>query len=164
MQITNCKSCPLYKTRHNIVTGKGIIPADILFIGEAPSLSDDLLGRAFTGTVGSLIDTMRKRAGIYEIPAFFTNCVLCRPPSLMQEGRTPTVDEILACSDNLSKIISAVNPKHIVLLGDIAYKTYHRIYKMAIKITHPNVLLKLGGERAPGFIDNIIKLQQGVWQ
>jgi len=58
----NCTNCQLHKTRKQVVVGRGTIPADILFIGEAPGISEDTIGLAFIGEGGKLLDYMIQEA------------------------------------------------------------------------------------------------------
>ena len=52
----DCTRCGLCKIRRKIVFGRGVPPADILFIGEAPGKTEDLLGLAFVGLAGRLLN------------------------------------------------------------------------------------------------------------
>lgn len=157
----NCSKCNLAKTRHTIVIGRGVSPAEILFIGEAPGLSEDILGQAFIGEAGKFLDEMRKEADIFEIPTYFTNTILCRPcDSKAGKNREPNNDEILACMNNIISIIRKVMPEHVILVGDFAQRYYGKMFKDSVKITHPIALLKNGGKRAQGYRENIRKLQE----
>lgn len=155
--VMSCNACALHKTRHTIVNGRGNIPADILFIGEAPGHSEDLLGKAFIGPSGVLLDSMRRAAGIDHITTYFINCVLCRPVN-----REPLPEEILACSKHVREIIEQVHARWVVLVGTISQRIYRVVFRHAIKITHPSALLRLGGEASQGFRESVIKLQQGI--
>ena len=73
-----CKRCGLCNTRREIVFGRGSLPATILFIGEAPSVTDDLLGIPFVGPAGKLLDAAIKRG--CEMMAYegIHNCKYCK--------------------------------------------------------------------------------------
>ena len=43
----DCTACPLHQQRDQIVLARGTVPCDILFIGEAPGASEDVLGVPF---------------------------------------------------------------------------------------------------------------------
>lgn len=58
----DCDKCPLHLTRTSIVLAKGNVPCDVMFIGEAPGRSEDMLGRPFVGPAGILLDQMIERA------------------------------------------------------------------------------------------------------
>ena len=155
-----CTKCPLHKTRHGIVKGRGVIPADFLFIGEAPGVSEDVLGQAFIGPAGKLLDEMILEAHFpSDAKIFFTNTILCRPcDSVSGPNREPTKEEVLACTENVRAIIKEANPECVILVGDFAKQYYGRMFPDSVKITHPSALLKAGGKRAPGYRGNILKL------
>jgi DNA polymerase len=155
----NCTKCKLALTRHTIVQGRGIIPATILFLSESPGISEDMLGQASVGDAGKFLDMMRKEAGIEKLNSYFTNTIFCRPcDSKSGKSREPQFSEILACMENVISIIRKVMPIHVVLVGDYAQRYYGKMFKDAIKITHPSALLKNGGKRAQGYRENIRKL------
>ena len=49
---------------NKIVLGKGKLPCDVLFIGEAPGASEDVLGRPFVGPAGKVLDLIISRVGL----------------------------------------------------------------------------------------------------
>jgi len=51
-----CKGCPLWESRKNLVFGVGNEDADIMFIGEAPGQQEDEQGVPFVGAAGQLFD------------------------------------------------------------------------------------------------------------
>ena len=55
----NCQRCDLWKTRRNVVIGKGNKNADIMFIGEGPGEQEDIQGYPFVGPAGQLLDRIR---------------------------------------------------------------------------------------------------------
>lgn len=156
-----CEKCRLAKTRHQIVKGRGTLPAQVLFIGEAPGVSEDVLGVAFIGESGRLLDKMVGMAGLDGDPLYFTNTVLCRPcTEKAGANRQPMPDEILACQSNVEAIIAEAQPVHVVLVGDVAERYYRKRFEIYTKITHPAALLRAGGTRAPGFRENCLKLSR----
>lgn len=120
LTIEDCRMCGLWKNRYKIVNGKGPVPADIMFIGEAPGRNEDLKGEPFVGRAGEILDNVlslldEDRSGIY-----ITNVVKCRPPN----NRRPKATEKNMCRPHLDKEIAAVKPKKIVLLGKTATETF----------------------------------------
>ncbi len=112
-----CKNCPLWETRHNVVFGTGQTNAEILFIGEGPGENEDLQGEPFVGRAGKLLDDMlaiidlSRHSNVY-----IANIVKCRPP----KNRDPLNTEQDACIPWLYEQIDLLNPKIIVCLGRIA--------------------------------------------
>ena len=159
--VKTCQRCRLSAVRRHVVEGRGVKPADILFIGEAPGTSEDLLGEAFVGASGKLLDQMIEHAGLTDVPTYFTNTVLCRPADGRgASSREPREDEVLACRDNVLKIVLDCQPLVIILVGDIAEKYFSKTFEVTVvKIQHPSFLLRQGGVRSPYYMANVKKLE-----
>lgn len=109
-----CRRCALWENRTQVVFGEGRVPADLMFIGEAPGEVEDQSGRPFVGPAGQLLTKILESAGIPREEVYITNVVKCRPPG----NRVPTKDEMAACWEWLSAQIGLVQPKIIVTLGN----------------------------------------------
>ena len=120
-----------------------------------------MLGVAFIGESGRLLDKMVQMAGLDGDPLYFTNTVLCRPcESKDGANRQPMPDEVLACAGNVEAIVQEAQPVHVVLVGDVAERYYRKRFEVYTKIVHPAALLRAGGTRAPGFRENCLKLSR----
>jgi DNA polymerase len=115
-QVISCTKCDLCKTRTNAVPGKGNPHADIVFIGEAPGRTEDLMGEPFVGAAGKKLTEMLEKNGISRQSVYITNVVKCRPPN----NRVPTESERVACGEYLEKEIQLIQPKIICILGNTA--------------------------------------------
>ena len=115
-EVNACRKCELHKNRTNPVFGKGQITADIMIIGEAPGRDEDIKGIPFVGRAGKKLDEMFSEAGIKKDDVFITNVVKCRPPG----NRNPEPIEMERCRPYLLKQIEVIQPKIIILLGNIA--------------------------------------------
>lgn len=139
-----CQKCPLSKTRHNVVMLRGFIPAQVLFIGEAPGESEDMNGRPFVGPAGKLLDdiildgwywancpaadpspdaicpTLRQSLANTLPRMAVTNIVACIPITTEYNLRKPVKEEVMACRSRLFEIIDLVQPATIVTVGQIA--------------------------------------------
>ena len=71
----SCMKCKLHKCRRKVVVGRGKLPCDVLFIGEAPGVTEDMLGSAFIGESSMFLDGMLFRSGIDKYRLYFTNTV-----------------------------------------------------------------------------------------
>lgn len=69
----DCEGCSLRDRRTRVVLYRGKIPCDVLFIGEAPGESEDVVGVPFVGPAGKLLDAM-----IQEAFGRLTFCAWCR--------------------------------------------------------------------------------------
>jgi len=123
--IKSCKKCDLNTVRRMVVLGRGSLPADILIIGEGPGKTEDLIGKAFIGQAGKLLDTMIQEACLDIYSIYMTNSVLCHPcDSFGGNNRTPTDNEVMQCMSNISDLIKMCSPRLIVCAGDIPNKFY----------------------------------------
>jgi DNA polymerase len=115
----NCKRCTLCYSRTKIVIDRGSPQADILAISERPGNNEDLIGKAFTGRAGELLDKMFEAIGLESNQhLLITNVVKCKP----EVDRSPSKDEVEACFPFLEKQIKLVKPKVVLLLGAVAVK------------------------------------------
>lgn len=152
----NCQACSLCQTRKHVVLGRGSLPASILFVGEAPGASEDVLGQPFKGPAGQLLDQIIERAlKGRKVALAFTNVVACLPVD--ENGKKsdePEIEAIEACRDRLTEFVELAKPRAIVLVGKLSEKytplATERIEKEANipavqwrKIVHPSAILKL---------------------
>ena len=116
-KLSSCADCPLCDTRTNIVIGEGVLPTNLLLIGEAPGKNEDEQGRPFIGRSGKLLDEMLAEVGLSrDVNVYITNICKCRPP----DNRDPKPSERRACLKHLEKQIDIIQPKIIVCVGRIA--------------------------------------------
>lgn len=120
----DCQLCSLCEGRDKIVLARGQIPSDIVFIGEAPGESENILGSPFVGPAGIRLDQIITLAlegtGLrYSL----TNLVACFPKEEKREGiNEPPVEAIKACQPRLIEYIRLCTPQAIVLVGKLAAK------------------------------------------
>ncbi len=126
-EIKKCKKCRLWKTRTNAVPGEGPSNAKIFFIGQAPGKQEDLQGRPFVGRAGKFLNMLLEKNNIARNKVFITSVLKCFPP----KNRLPKNDEVKACLPYLIKQLEIVNPRIVVLLGNVAVKALknHEILK-----------------------------------
>ena len=159
----SCRKCKLGAWAKFHVLGRGSLPCDVLLIGEAPGRSEDVLGEAFIGRAGKLLD-----AALPKGPKFyFANILACRPSD--KEGgpnRTPEPEEIEACWPRLEETIRQAKTKVVVLLGRTADEVVRQkspsIWANAIKIPHPAYILRLGGVKSEQFKSYRRRLQTEI--
>ena len=149
---SECTACILCERRKNVVLGRGEVPCDVLFIGEAPGHSEDVVGGAFEGPAGRLLDRLIDRAMPpgQSLRIAFTNLVCCIP--LDDDGNkthTPTAESVVACTPRLVEFVGLAAPVLIVCIGDPAWrwvpKALSRPADKLIKlahIVHPSAILQ----------------------
>jgi len=98
--------------------GRGNPKSRIMLIGEAPGGDEERTGRVFAGRAGQLLDQYLEAAGLTEHDSYITNMVKCRPP----ENATPERGHWEACTRYLRREIRAVDPRGILLVGNVALR------------------------------------------
>ena len=116
----DCTACPLgSQGRTQVVFGKGLAEATLMFVGEGPGKDEDLQGAPFVGRSGKLLTQIIEAMGLSRESVYISNVVKCRPP----ENRTPLPNESSTCEDLLLlKEIAIIKPKIICTLGATATK------------------------------------------
>lgn len=110
-EIIGNRQLPLRES--NLVFGEGNGDCQVMFIGEAPGVHEDQVGRPFVGRAGQLLRRLIKEIGWREQDVYITNIVKRRPP----ENRDPSPEEIEAYKPYLTRQIEIIDPKVIVPLG-----------------------------------------------
>ena len=109
-----------------------------MIIGEAPGAEEDKIGKPFVGHAGKLLDKMLKCIFLDRIKNFYiTNIVFWRPPG----NRIPNNQEINICLPFVKEHIKIINPKLIILLGNIATRSLLETDKGITKIRGRKILL-----------------------
>lgn len=126
--IAVCTSCPLSRSRHCPVMGRGNYHADIMFIAEAPGAQEDQQGIPFVGSSGEILDSLLEDCGLTREEIYITNILKCHPPG----NREPKEEEKEACFPYLKYETFLLKPKIIVCLGRVAAQ---RIISPGFKIT-----------------------------
>ena len=115
-QIEN-SDCNLKDIATNLVFSDGNKDSNIMLIGEAPAADEDKLGKPFVGQAGKLLDKMFENIDLIRSKNFYvTNVVFWRPPG----NRKPNKNEINICLPYTKSHIKIINPKLIILLGNVA--------------------------------------------
>lgn len=115
-EIRICKKCSLSQDRTRVVCGDGSHSAKLMFIGEAPGVEEDRVGKPFVGEAGKLLTSLIEKMGFKRQDVYITNSVKCHPPG----NRDPFEEEVSICFDFLKNEIEIVSPKVIITLGKVA--------------------------------------------
>ena len=138
---SGCVRCPLHQGRTNVVFGSGNADADLMFVGEAPGMHEDLQGLPFVGRAGKLLDQLLDEVGMARSDVFITNVLLCRPPG----NRDPEADEIDTCKPYLHRKIELIEPRVICTLGNFATKLLTRSQRGITSVHGRPQVHELGG-------------------
>ena len=137
-----CKKCALYKQRRKVVLARGKIPCDVLFIGEAPGVSEDVIGKPFVGPAGKLLDYIIDVALGGQYSYALTNLVACFPKKAKEEGNNePTEKEITACQGRVEEMIAMCKATVLVAVGKLVAKHLRDVTK--VKVIHPAAILRM---------------------
>jgi len=163
----NCRKCPLGERAKFHVLGRGELPAQVLFVGEGPGKSEDVLGEAFIGPAGKLLDKAVSFANKKKAPVYFTNLVACRPcDRIGAPNRQPEGSEILACLPRLQKAVKISGARGIVLCGKLPQLVFAKFMQWPepvvkpsiLEIPHPAWVLRRGGDQSADWPNYVSKL------
>lgn len=121
---SGCRRCDLCETRGKVVLARGKLPCDVLFIGEAPGESENVLGRPFVGPAGSLLDWMIGQSfeGL-TVRWAMTNIVGCIPrDEAGVKTHEPSPEAVAACRPRLVELVRIAKPRLLVTVGLTAKK------------------------------------------
>jgi uracil-DNA glycosylase len=140
----NCDKCLLCKHRTKTVIARGKVPAEILFIGEAPGTSEDILGLPSIGPAGKLLDHIIDKAVDSQYDYAFTNLICCLPKNNIKDKEELPKEAILACKDRLVEFIELCQPSLIVYLGKLSHKYVPKLPKINYAaIINPAAILRM---------------------
>jgi uracil-DNA glycosylase len=118
-----CVKCNhLVRARQSVVFGVGNIHTELMFVGEAPGMDEDLQGEPFVGKAGELLNKIIGAMGLKREEIYIGNVLKCRPdtPGQRYGNRKPTPAEMSTCLPYLASQIDIIRPKVIVCLGATA--------------------------------------------
>ncbi len=167
--IENFDGCSLKNTAAHTVMGDGNPQAKIMFIGEAPGAEEDLIGRAFVGRSGQLLDKIMNAIGLSRQTVYICNILPWRPPG----NRSPSDAEIAVCLPFLKRQIEIIQPEYILTLGAIAtnsllgtgetmshlrghwmeYKISNEKNAQVLATYHPAYLLRTPAQKSKAWLD-----------
>jgi DNA polymerase len=137
-----------------------------MFIGEAPGEKEDQQGLPFVGPAGLLLNNIIEACKWKREEVYICNMIKCRP----FKNRNPAKEELDNCFQYLTKQVSLVNPKFVVLLGSTATNyllginvgaargRWHTCFdKPAIATYHPAYVIRQEGAE-------LVKKKKEVWQ
>ena len=112
----NFDDCHLKKTANKFVAYEGKVNSEILIIDGTPESDEDKEGRPLVGTKGKLFEKMLKAINLKREDVFIVNSIPWRPPG----NRYPTNEEINICRPFVFNLISLLDPKIILCMGEVA--------------------------------------------
>ena len=111
---------------HRPLLGHGSLDAQVVFVGEAPSLEEMEAGQAFAGASGELLQKILGAAAIKPADIYLVPAMVWRPEPPTQYGkRPPTARELAFNLPYLRAQIDVVAPRVVVALGAQAFEALH---------------------------------------
>lgn len=120
----NCTRCELHQSRRTVVIGRGELPAETLWVGEAPGDTEDLTGQPFSGPAGDILNEIIDKAFAIRPQTTYaiTNVVACIPRDAgtgLKDGQ-PSEESIVACTPRLIEFARMASPRLLVRVGKLA--------------------------------------------
>lgn len=128
--ILNCRKCSLCKTQLPFMDPNS--EADIMLVGISAKIKKykDEIPLDNRTRSGKLVEQMAVTAQRQGFKIYRTNLVKCPPTGGDGKLRYPDEIEIAGCFEHILKEIEIVDPKLIVLLGNIVVKTIQKRWKL----------------------------------
>jgi len=144
-EIKNCEECKRNKFGL-AVPGEGNPNAKIMLLGESPGPTESKVGRPFVGRSGRFLTEILDLIGIKREEVFITS-----PLKYYPGRRAPTTEEIRHGMLHTTKQIEIINPKLIVMLGNVALKALFPNEKFKVSEIHGKPIRKNGRIYFPTF-------------
>lgn len=109
-----------------VVYGEGLLPANLMLIGERPGMEECRAGRPFVGPAGRKMDLYLEHATIYRPQCYITNLV-----KSFRNYFKPSLEEIVEWMPVLIDEIDQCQPAVIALLGTYAVENVISDWKPA---------------------------------
>ncbi len=136
-EIEACAECKRDKIGR-AVPGEGNPDADLMFIGEAPGKTEAETGRPFVGRSGKILRSLIQAMGYQDSDVYITS-----PVKRLPTYTTPNLEDIAHGRTHLNKQIAVIEPKYIVLLGNVACQAVLG-EKLAISKEHGKIIERDG--------------------
>ncbi len=135
-EIEKCEECKRGKLGLP-VPGEGNPYSNIMLIGESPGPTESKIGKPFVGRSGKFLTKLLDSIGIKREEVFITSPIKYYPGK-----RALRKDEIMHGRKHLLKQIEIVNPKIVVMLGNVAIKALFPEEKFFASKIHGNEIVR----------------------
>jgi probable DNA metabolism protein len=121
--LEDCRRCEAWCRATQVVPGRGPAGADIMIVGEQPGDREDLLGQAFVGPAGALLQQALSAAGIDRERLYLTNAVKhfnWTGGGKRRIHQRPSARQVKACALWLDAELALLRPRAVLVLGNTA--------------------------------------------
>lgn len=159
----DCERCHLHDHATLHVLTRGTLPCELLFVGEAPGVSEDSIGKPFVGRSGKVLDALiAETPPAYNYRIGITNIIACFPLDTEQlpkrTFRKPRMLEALKCRPRLTEVFRMAKPQAVIFLGETAQEYGPPAFPidvpyMTLELWHPSYLARQGGTSSPLYLE-----------
>jgi len=111
-----CARCGVSIARHNVIYGAGPSNVDLVVIGDVPSRNEEVIGEAFVGRAGKLLNRMLEAIGLKRHSVYLCNVVDCGPA----QEQASASSGVNARTPVLHQQLQTLEPKVILTVGRFA--------------------------------------------
>lgn len=115
-----CERCGLCRGRQQVVHGRGLPDARVLFVTGGVGAAEDATGSPVAGAEAALLQKMLGAIGLGPESVWIAPLVRCRLPGEGAARRAPSRAELRACAPILAAEVDIVRPAVLVGLGEVA--------------------------------------------
>lgn len=116
--LNSFEECSLKHTAKHLIFGQGNQDADIMLVGESPGRDEDLIGHAFAGANGQMLDQILQAIGLDREKVWLSYLL----PWRSLGGVAPSQANVDICQPFLLRQIELVNPKIIITFDGLVCK------------------------------------------
>jgi DNA polymerase len=110
-----CQGCPSATGDQQKVFGEGNPHAQVVFVGERPTMNDVNAGAPFSGEAGQLLDKI-----LFAMDLSRSDVYLCSLVKCASVQNSPAMqDEVAACEPVLKRQLATIRPQIVVALGTL---------------------------------------------
>ncbi|MCB9738502.1 MAG: uracil-DNA glycosylase [Deltaproteobacteria bacterium] len=119
-KVGDCERCGLCRGRQQIVHGRGLPDARVLFVTGGVGSAEDAAGSPVAGEESALLQKMLGAIGLGPASVWIAPLVRCRLPGDGPARRAPSRAELRSCAPILAAEVDIVRPAVLVGLGEVA--------------------------------------------
>jgi len=162
-----CNKCENVKACNHVFY-RGASPCDILFIGDAPGVNEDMCGLPIVGSEGDLLNSIVDELNYEGIHFTYgvTDVLSCLPVDAKGGVRLPTDEEVDNCRQRVIETIYDVEPIMVCFLGKLAKRHTNTIHQLScyhlLTLPHPRDILKSGGYGSVSYLRSKLYLKEFI--